>query len=118
MINPLRGEVSFTVAGREAILRPSMAAIAKWEAATGKSTWELGRLIGEQRLMTADLLAIVEAASVDGLSREQIGAAVDEAGLVPLCRAAMELVRNSLLRGLEPEPSVGRAEEPGEPRPT
>jgi hypothetical protein len=112
MINPLRGEVAITIDGAERILRPTMDAIVKWETATDQSTWELARALSDRSIRMAAMANIIVAAAVDGLTQADVGAEIERSGTAPLFSAALQLLANTLTRGVEVTPGEADATEP------
>lgn len=112
MINKQRGEVAITIDGRERVLRPTMDAIVKWEnALDGRGTLEIARALSMQTVRTHDVISILEAATADGLKREDLEAEVERSGILTLFNAALELIRNTLERGASPSSGEAGADQ-------
>lgn len=97
--NPHRGESALTIAGKARLLRPSFAALVAAED-------ELGPLFALVERAGAGQLRLAEMASLfwhclaerDGLTREDVGAAVAELGLAAAARP-LRVLLGQILRG-------------------
>ena len=81
--NPMRGEAELCVGGARLVLRPSFEALVAAEGELG-SLFALVERAAEGRLTLAETAALFwhcVRERPDGLTREQIGAAIAEAGL-------------------------------------
>lgn len=81
--NPARGEAALQVGGETLVLRPSFEALVAAETELG-SLFALVERAAEGRLMLAELATLFwhcVRERPEGLSREQVGAAVAELGL-------------------------------------
>lgn len=111
MINRQRGEVAITIDGHECVLRPTMDAVVKWEDALGRGTLQIARDLSMQTVRTTDTISILEAAATNGLKRSDLEAEVERTGILTLYNAALELIRNTLERGAQPQTGEGEADQ-------
>ncbi len=99
--NPLRGEAQLTIAGAPRLLRPSFTALVAAEE-------ELGPLFALVERAGAGQLRLAEIATLfwhclaegEGLSREQVGTAVLEAGLAQSAKP-LRMLLGQILQGRE-----------------
>lgn len=97
MANPLRGEASLTVGGEPLVLRPTFAALVAAEAELGSllALVERGAVGGLTLFETVALFDHLSAARPAMITRERIGEAVVELGLVkvtPILRGIYEQI--------------------------
>jgi len=96
--NPVRGEAELCVGGQLLVLRPSFEALVAAETELG-SLFALVERAAEGRLTLAETAALFwhcVRERPEGLSREQIGAAVAEAGLARVAPVLKGLLRQIL----------------------
>ncbi len=98
MANAARGEAELVVAGERLLLRPSFEALVAAEAELG-SLFALVERAAEGRLLLSEVAALfwhcVQARPA-ALTREQVGAAVAEAGLAKIAPVLKGLLRQIL----------------------
>lgn len=97
--NPLRGEASIIVAGRERLLRPTFGALVAAEEELGP-LFALVERAGEGRLRLAEMAALFWhcLAERGELSREDVGEAVVAAGLAE-CAGPLRVLLKQILQG-------------------
>jgi hypothetical protein len=98
--NPHRGEASLVVAGETLLLRPSFAALVAAEEELG-SLFELVERAAEGQLRLQQIAALFDHLSrgrPQGISRDAIGEAVVEQGLVAVA-PLIKLVLGQILQG-------------------
>jgi hypothetical protein len=97
--NPIRGEASLAVGGRERVLRPTFAALVAAEDELGP-LFALVERAGAGQLRLAELAALFWhcLADRDALSRDQVGEAVLAAGLAR-CAPALRCLLGQILQG-------------------
>ncbi len=109
MSEPLRNEVTITLAGEERTMRATFAAMRGIEQALGQSVISLMSKIGNRDMGIGDTATIIfwglKGFGDTRLTFEQIGDAVMEAGLIPLALPVMEFIGKSM-NGV----SVGKSE--------
>ena len=98
--NPYRGEASLTIAGRSWLLRPSFAALVAAEEELGP-LFALVDRAAEGQLKLAEMTALFWhcLASRDGISREDMGAAITAAGLAASAKPLRTLLAQILQGG-------------------
>jgi len=98
-MNPARGEVAFTVAGRARALRPTFGALVAAEQELG-SLYALVERASEGQLRLAEVAALFWHCLTErgDLTREEIGEAVMDAGLAG-CTAPLRCLLGQILRG-------------------
>lgn len=99
-MNPARGEAGLTVAGAAVTLRPSFTALVAAEEELGP-LFALVERAAEGRLRLTETVALFWHCLADppeGLTRERLGAAVAEAGLVAAAPVLKQLIEQ-ILRG-------------------
>jgi hypothetical protein len=97
--NPLRGEASLIIAGREHTLRPTFAALVAAEEELG-SLFALVERAGQGQLRLGELAALFWhcLANSDGVTREQVGEAAAEQGLAA-CAKPLRTLLQQILQG-------------------
>ena len=97
--NPIRGEATFRVAGRDEVLRPTFAALVAAEEELGP-LFALVERAGAGQLRLAELAALFWHCLTERetLSREQVGEAVVVAGLAG-CAPALRGLLCQILQG-------------------
>ena len=98
-VNPVRGETSLTVGGRRVLLRPTFEALVAAEEELGP-LFGLVERAGQGELRLTEIAALFWHCSpaTERPSREEIGAAVLEAGLAEASRPLKALL-GEILRG-------------------
>lgn len=92
--NPVRGEAAVRVRGEELVLRPSFAALVAAEGELGP-LFALIERAGEGKLSLSEIAALFWHClreMPDGLTREQLGEALVEAGLAAVLPAVKRLL--------------------------
>lgn len=97
--NPLRGEATLELAGRELLLRPSFAALVQAEEELGP-LFALVERAGEGQLRIAEIASLFWhcLAERETASREQVGEAVVAMGLAR-CAGPLRALLGEILRG-------------------
>ncbi|MEG3163788.1 gene transfer agent family protein [Sphingomonas sp. PB2P19] len=98
MANPVRGEASVRVAGETLVLRPSFAALVAAEEALG-SLFALVERAAEGKLGIGEMVTLFWHCLRDppeGVTREQLGEAVIEAGIAAATPVLRVLLRQIL----------------------
>jgi len=97
--NPLRGEASMAIGGRDRLMRPTFAALVAAEEELG-SLFALVERAGEGRLLLAELATFFWhcLAERDGVTREQVGEAVVANGLAG-CAKPLRTLLQQILQG-------------------
>ena len=97
--NPIRGEASFRIGGRDQILRPSFAALVAAEEELGP-LFALVERAGNGQLRLAELAALFWHCHADrgGLTRDEVGEAVLASGLAG-CAQALRALLGQILQG-------------------
>lgn len=98
-VNPLRGEVAITVEGRERVLRPTFDAIVKWEEEIGQPTFQIAKAFEGRNVRLDPISKVVLAASTDGLTKDELGAEIEQRGFLWLFDPAFLLLVNALNGG-------------------
>ena len=95
--NPVRGEAELVVGGERVVLRPSFEALVAAEAELG-SLFALVERAAEGRLLLSETIALFWHClrEPDGVTREQVGAAVAAAGLARTAPVLKRLLRQIL----------------------
>lgn len=97
--NPMRGEASFTIAGADRVLRPSFSALVAAEQELGP-LFALVERAGAGGLRLGELAALFWhcLADRDGLTRDDVGEAVIEAGLAAAAKP-LRVLLGQILQG-------------------
>ncbi|WP_324740600.1 gene transfer agent family protein [Tsuneonella sp. CC-YZS046] len=97
--NPLRGEAQLPIAGAPRLLRPSFTALVAAEEELGP-LFALVERAGAGQLRLAEIAALFWHCLADrqGITREQVGAAVLEAGLAATA-TPLRMLLGEILRG-------------------
>ena len=98
-VNPLRGEASIAIGGRDRLLRPTFAALVAAEEELG-SLFALVERAGEGRLRLAELAALFWhcLAERDAVARAEVGEAVATNGLAA-CAKPLRTLLQQILQG-------------------
>lgn len=99
MANGTRGEAELVVAGQPRLLRPSFTALVAAEDELGP-LFALVERAGEGQLRLSEMACLFWhcLAARDGLTRDQVGEAVMQAGLAA-CAAPLRVVLGQILQG-------------------